>query len=157
MAYTGSKAQAGRGAVLGIGPLFVPGAPAATPAYVTIGEIRTSGITNSQWDTVDVSNFESGVDKEFITTMRDPGMIAIAGNRISSDLGQVNCEAAFQSGGIYMFQILVPKNVTQTTTGDIYTFNALVKSIDFEIDVAKEISWTVKLQLSGPRLLTPGS
>ncbi len=148
--------QAGRSSSLGIGPVYVPGAAVTSPAYVTVGEIRSSSVSGAQWGTVDVSNFQSGVDEEFITTMRNNGEVSLAGNRVSSDAGQVACEAAFSTGELYMFQITVTKAAGQTA-GDLYTFNALVVSREFAIDVTKEISWNVKLKISGPLTLVPGA
>lgn len=146
MAYTGSQAQAGRGSTLSIG---------ATPT--PIGEIKTATLTGSQWGTADVTNFESGISQEFITTIRNEGEFSVAGNRVSSDAGQVAVEAAYQSGAISAFVLQLVKTATQVTTGDKYTFNALVLSRDFDVDVSKEISWSVKLKVSGPVTLTEGA
>lgn len=147
MAYTGSQATAGRGSTLSIG--------SGTP--VTIGEIKSSSLTGTAWGTVDVTNFESGADQEFITTVRSNGEIAISGNRVASDAGQVAVEAAYASGAKTAFKLQLPLGPNQTTTGDAYTFNAFVVSRDFDVEVTKEIGWSVKLKVSGPVTLVPGS
>lgn len=146
MTYINSKAQTGAGSVLGIG---------STPT--TIGEIKTSGIAGAQWQTVDVTNFESGFNQEFISTIRNNGSLKLAGNRVSSDAGQVLVEAAFASGVLQAFTLTLPKTAAQTTLGDVYTFSALVESRDFDVDASKEISWSVSLKISGPVTLTVGS
>jgi hypothetical protein len=146
MTYTGSLAQAGRGSSLGIG---------ATPTI--IGEIKTSGISGNSWGTADVTNFESGSDQEFITTIRNNGECKLAGNRIATDAGQVLVEAAYSSGAITAFTLQLPKSSAQTTSGDKYTFNALVQSRSFDVDVSKEISWTVSLKISGAVTFTAGA
>jgi len=135
---------AGAGETLSVGP-------------ATIGEIKTSNIGNAQWGTADVTNFESGADQEFINTIRNNGEVSVAGNRVSSDPGQTLVEAAFSSGAIQAFTLTLPKTPSQTTSGDSYAFNALVVSRDIDVDVTKEISWSVKLKVSGPVTLTKGS
>jgi hypothetical protein len=73
--YTKSQAQSGRGSVLSIGT------SGATPTYTVIGEVKSSSQSGSQWGTEDVTNFESGVDQEFQTTIRDNGELSLMGNR----------------------------------------------------------------------------
>ena len=154
--YSGSRAQAGRGSSLSIGG--ITGA-VGTETYTLIGEIKTSGISGAQWNTEDVSNFQSGADSEFITTMRDNGTIDVAGNRIASDAGQVAVETAFGNGLKYDFKLVLPINTQagQTTVGDTFQFSALVQSRDIAIDTTKAISWQVKLKISGAVTLTAGS
>lgn len=154
-AYSGSLAQAGRGSALSIGPLT----GTLTPTYTMVGEIKTSGISGAQWGTEDVSNFESGADQEFLTTMRDNGTVDLAGNRVTSDAGQAAVEVAFGTGLKYLWKITLPINTQagQTTTGDVYAFSALVQSRDISVDTTKAIGWTVKLKISGAVVLTPGS
>lgn len=156
MSYTSSRAQAGRGSQLFIGDLT---GSTGTDTFTLIGEIKTSGISGAQWGTEDVTNFESGADQEFITTIRDNGTIDLAGNRIASDAGQVLVETSFQSGLKYNFKLTLPLNTQagQTTIGDTYAFSALVQSRDISVDTTKAIGWTVKLKVSGPVTLTAGS
>ena len=155
MAYTGSKAQAGRGTVLSIGELT----GTTTTTWTPIGEISSSGISGSQWQTDDVSNFDSGADQEFITTMRDNGTVDISGNRVPLDAGQAAIEAAFADGLKYDFKIQLPKNVQagQTTSGDSYTFSAIVLSREVPIETTRKVGWNVKLKISGAVTLMPGS
>jgi len=154
--YSGSRAQAGRGSALSIGGITGAG---GTETFTLIGEIKTSGISGAQWATEDVTNFQSGSDQEFLTTIRDNGTLDIAGNRIAADAGQVAVESAFSSGLKYDFKLVLPINVQagQTTTGDTYQFSALVQSRDISVDTTKAIGWSVKLKISGPVSLTAGS
>jgi hypothetical protein len=146
MTYTGSLAIAGRGSVLSVG---------GTPTVV--GEVKTSGISGNSWGTADVTNFQSGPDREFIVTVRDNGQLKLAGNRVSADAGQVIVEASYQSGAITAFTLQLPKAASQTTNGDKYAFNALVESRSFDVDVTKEISWNVSLKISGAVTFTVGT
>jgi hypothetical protein len=154
MAYTGSKAQAGRGSQLSIGGIT---GSTGTETFVLVGEIKTSGISGAQWGTDDVTNFQSGADQEFITTIRDNGTLDLAGNRVASDAGQVAVEAAFASGAKYDWKLVLPLALNQTATGDTYTFSALVQSREISVDTTKAIGWTVKLKVSGPVTLVTGS
>ena len=146
MTYTGSQATAGRGSLLTVG---------ATPTVV--GEVKSSSITGNSWGTADVSNFQSGPDREFINTIRDNGQLKLSGNRIALDAGQVLIEAAYQSGAIIAFTLTLAKSALQTTTGDSYAGNALVESRSFDVDVTKEISWDVSLKISGKVTYTAGT
>jgi hypothetical protein len=138
LTYTGSLATAGRGSLLTVG---------GTPT--TVGEVKSASITGNQWGTADTTNFQSGPDREFLLTVRDNGQLKLAGNRVSADPGQVIVEAAYQSGAITAFALTLPKAASQTTSGDKYSFNALVESRSFDADVTKEISWNVSLKISG--------
>lgn len=146
MTYTGSAASAGRGSVLSVG---------ATPTIV--GEVKSSGFQGNKWDTADVTNYQSGPDREFIVTVRDNGTLKLSGNRVALDAGQVIVEAAYQSGAITAFVLTLPKASGETTSGDKYAFNALVESRSFDVDVTKEISWEVSLKISGAVTFTAGT
>lgn len=146
MTYTGSQAQAGRGSTLAIG---------ATPT--PIGELSDVPMNRGKWNTADVTNFESGSDTEFITTIRESGTVTLKGNRVSSDAGQLAVETAYQTGAIAAFTLTLPKTATQTTTGDTYTFKALVTGSDFTVSTTQKIDFTIDLKVSGPVTLTVGS
>jgi hypothetical protein len=155
MAYTGSKAQAGRGTVVSIGGLTGGGGTTFTP----ILELKSSGISGSEWTEEDVSNFNSGANKEWLTTMLDSGTVDLAGNRITGDPGQQALAAAFDSGLKYDFKIQLPINsqAGQTTSGDLFTFSALVKSSETTIETTKAVTRNFKLHISGPITETAGS
>jgi hypothetical protein len=146
MAYTGSKAQAGRGTVLSIG-----GTP--TP----IGEVTDIPLNRPKWETIDVTNFDSGSDAEFISTIRKSSNFTVKGNRVSSDAGQTAVETAYESGAISAFTVQLPKTGAQTTSGDKYTFNALILGCDFTIQPTKQIEFSLDLQISGAVTFTAGS
>jgi len=146
MTYGGSQAQAGRGSVLSIG---------STPTL--IGEIKEVPLNRGKWEIVDTTNFESGSDSEQLVTIRKPGTITFKGNRVSTDAGQALVETAYQSGALTAFVLQLPKNLTQTTAGDKYTFNAFVVGSDFSDAVNAVIEFSIELQISGACTLTEGS
>lgn len=144
--YTGSKAQAGRGSILAIG---------ATPTE--IGECADIPFNRPEWDTVDITNFDSGMDEEQLVTIRKAATFSVTGNRVSSDAGQIAAEAAYQNATLNSFTLTLPKTSTQTTAGDKYVFNAYVKGSSFKLSPTGKIEFTLNLQTSGPCVLTPGT
>lgn len=129
-----------------------------TVGYVTIGEIKSAPPVEGKFDKEDVSNFQSGVDKEYIKLMRDNGAPKITGNRVSSDAGQLATIAAYNDpNNAYMFQVTLPKTPTQTTTGDTYTYNALVLGQSFVLETNKATTFTLDLQITGPVTFTAGA
>jgi hypothetical protein len=56
-----------------------------------------------------------------------------------------------------MFQVTLPKNAVQVTTGDVLTFNALVEGNDITIEVEKAIEFSCSLKISGPITITEGA
>lgn len=146
MTYTVSAAQAGRGSTIGVG---------ATPTL--IGEVKNAPFNRGKWQFVDVTNFQSGADKEILSTIRDNGSVEITGNRVAADAGQVAVEALYLSGAISSYTLQLPKTPTQTVSGDKYVFNAYVESSDFTVDVEKEISMKIALKVSGAAVYTAGA
>lgn len=146
MTYVNSQAQTGAGSSLSIG---------STPTL--IGEIKSSGISGAQWQTVDVTNFQSNFNQEWLSTTRNNGSLKLAGNRVSSDAGQVLVEAAFASGALQPFLLQLPKTTLQTTAGDHYSFSALVESREFDVQAEKEISYSVSLKISGAVTFVAGT
>lgn len=142
--YAGSQAQAGRGTIISI-------------AGTVIGEVSDSPLTRGKWETADVTNFESGSDSEFITTIRKPGTLTVKGNRVASDAGQQAVETAYQNGTIAAFAIQLPKTASQSTQGDKYSFNALVVGSSFTISPTKQVEFDIELQISGATTFTAGS
>lgn len=149
MTYSTTNAQSGRGTSLSIG---------ASP--VLIGEIRSLTQSGNTWETSDVTNFQSGFTKEFISTILDSGEFDVTCNRVSSDAGQQALEAAFEgasAGVLQQFTLQLLKSGTQTTTGDSFAFKSLVQSSNIQIEPTKEITTTVKLKVSGAKTFTIGS
>lgn len=151
--YTGSKAVIGRGTQFSIGP--VQGT--SSPTYTSIGEITDSSIGSRTFDKVEVSNFDSDIDKEYIKGLREPGSGDITFNRVTDDAGQLALEAAFESPQAFLFKLQFAPGVGQTI-GEVWTFAALVMSVDPpSISPSKVIQGKLSLQVTGPRTITAGS
>jgi len=145
MPYTGSKAQAGRGSSLLIG---------ATPT--PIGEVSDSPLNRGEWQFDDTTNFDSGADKEVISTIRDNGTVPFKGNRVGTDAGQILVETSYQSGAVTAFTLQLPPTALQTT-GDKYTFNAFVKGSKFTVETTKKIGFEIDLMITGPTTFVAGT
>lgn len=146
-----SKSQAG----IGLGTLLLIGAAGAAPTTI-VGEVKTIAQSGRQVATEDVTNLQSSA-REFIPTLLDSGTWDLSGSRIGGNAGQIAMEAAFSGLTIVPFKIQLPKEGTQTTTGDTFTFNALVQESNFSVGVDKAITFTAKLKVSGAITPTPGS
>jgi hypothetical protein len=155
MPYTQSKAQSGNGSILNINT-----GTASSPTWVLVGEITDlaqSGKTNK---TDDVTNLESKAE-EFIPTLLSPGKWALTMNRISGDAGQTALLASFNAlpPTIMPYEVVLPKNASQTTTGDTFTFSALVEEFNDvgTVKADKKVSTVASLKVSGVITLTVGS
>jgi hypothetical protein len=146
MTYSHSLSQAGAGSIISIG---------ATPTV--IGEVTDFPQNRNEWDLVDVTNFESGLDGEQLPTIRKPATIDITINRVSSDAGQVLVESAYQSGALTAFTVTLPKTAAQTTSGDKVTFNAYGKGSNWTVKPDQAVIGKVTLAVSGAQALTVGS
>lgn len=139
-----SKAFTGKGTVFSIG------STGETPTYTPISELKTFSFSGTKNDTEDVTNSDSaGRAKEFIVTLLDSGEISIGGNYIASDAGQTAMVAAFNSGAILPFKIVLPLAPGQTTSGDTFTFIGAITEHTVDISYDKAVTWSGKCKISG--------
>ncbi len=132
-----------------------------TIMYTPIFELKTGDPGKATFDKEETSNFNSGIDKEYLKLMRDNGAPKFSGNRVGNDAGQQALLAAFNDpDNAYMFQVTLPVNpkIGQTTTGDVETWSALVLGASYgPIETNKTIPVDVELQITGPRTVVAGS
>jgi hypothetical protein len=151
--YAGTKAQSGAGSVLNI----LTGSPLEPTLVGEITKLTQSGKKNQ---TADCTNLESTAD-EFIGTLLSPGNYAITMNRVPGDPGQILILAAFNTypPSTASFSIVLRKSPTQTTTGDTYSFVAIVEEFNdiSDVDPKKQIMTTASLKVSGPIGFVEGS
>jgi hypothetical protein len=153
MPYTGSAAGVGLSTVISINT-----SSTTTPTWTAVGELRKASLTGRQTGDADVTNFESSA-REFVPTLIESGTWDIEGNRIGGDAGQVAMETAFTTvpPKLSEFKIQLPKTANQTVIGDSFTFNALIKELDYSVEVDKAVTLTGKLKVSGILTVTAGS
>jgi hypothetical protein len=151
MSYVKSAAISGKGSALSIGTT------GGTPTFTLLGECTSVDFSGNTAGTADVTNFQSGSYKEFIATIIDSGTVKLAGNRVSSDAGQVAVTTAFASLQVVPWKLDLPLASGQTVTGDSVAFNALVESNEFSVSTEKQIAFSITLKVSGPMTTTPGT
>jgi predicted secreted protein len=145
-------------AVSGKGTVFSIGTPITTPVYTVIGELKTFSQSGGKNATEDVTNADSaGRATEFITTLLTSGEYSLGGNYVSSDAGQVMLRAAFNSGAVTPFKMVLPLQGTQTTTGETWTFSAVVTELDVTVSYDKATQFTAKLTISGLITIVSGT
>jgi hypothetical protein len=153
MSYTGTLAQSGLGTIFAINT-----SATSTPTWVTIGEIINAPQSGRVAKTADATNLES-LAAEFITTLVDSGNFELTVNRVVGDPGQLAVETAFEALATKPFQITLPLAVSQTTTGDVYSFKAVIEEFDNISEIApdKAIHSKIRLKVSGKITFAAGS
>jgi hypothetical protein len=121
-------------------------------------ELRKIALSGRETGDADTTNFSSGA-REFLGTLISSGTWDIEGNRVGGDAGQLACETAFTTVPpvLKQFKIQLPKAPTQTSTGDSFTFYALIKQLNYEVEVEKAITLRGQLKVSGVLTVTAGS
>ena len=153
MSYTNSQAQTGLGSNISINT-----GTGTTPTWTQIFEITSAKMSGRQAKTVDVTNLQSTA-AEFITTLVDSGTFDCSGNRVTGDPGQSAVEAAFSGLLSKQYKITLPKTAAQVSSGDSYTFNAVVQEWAPISDVGtdKAVQFSLKLKISNTITFTAGS
>ena len=132
-----------------------------TGAFTPIFELTNQPFKPAEWDKLEVSNFNSlNYAKEFIKGMIDSGTVPIEGNYVFGDPGQIALAAAFADrANAYAFQLTLPKQAGQTTSGDTFTFNALVMQFTRlgDLDPKKVVMVKGELQITGGIAYAAGS
>jgi hypothetical protein len=150
MSYTASEAQTGNQAIFAI--------KTGSSTFANINEITGFTQSGKVNKTADVTNLNSPAE-EFINVISNNGNYDLTMNRVSGDSGQAALLAAFVSKANTGFKVTMPLSPLQTTTGDVFTFNALVEEFDDLSDVSstKQVVTKAKLKVSGAVTLTVGS
>jgi len=143
--------------LLGMGAVFSIGTQSATPVFTAVNGVKKITPPKPKWGTEDTTTLNTlNATRTFIKTLMDPGEVSIEGEWQSADPGQLAMAAAFTAapiavyGQAYPFKMALPVDTVggQTTTGDTFTFNALVTDwamSDVEIDKAVTFSASIKV------------
>lgn len=140
-------------ATTGTNTLVYIATPSAPDVFVLVEELSdVQPIRN--FDVVEVTNFDSDVDREFIKGLRNPGRYTVRGNWITNAPGQVLLRQAFEDKRPYFFMIVLPPNPGDAV-GETWYFRALVLSSDpVRIAPGKKLEFESLLQATGRR--SPG-
>jgi predicted secreted protein len=149
--YVGSKAGIGLGTQLSIDT-----GTSGSPTWTLVAEIKTIAQSGRQVAKEDTTNMQSSAS-EFIPTLLTSGQWKVTGSRIGSDAGQLAMETAFAALALKGFQIVLPKENGQTTSGDTFAFTALIEDLNYDIEFNKSVTFTATLTVSGAITVTAGS
>lgn len=145
MPYEESNAYPGRGTVVARSD---DGSPEAWTAFEEVMSAEPSGDVIDQYE---VSNFNSGIDKEFIAGMIDHGEVVFKMNHVPSDAGQQLLRSDFQAGAVHTWGIKLPDSsiVSSGNTVPYYvTFKAFIKELklpSLTTQAAAESGFTLKI------------
>lgn len=153
MSYSGTAAQSPLG-----GEIAINTSSTSTPTWTPIAEVKDAQWSSRVNKTADATNLSSTAE-EFIATLPSSGTLDVTCNRVSSDAGQLAVEAAWRARTIVQYQLTYPKNASQTTSGDVYVFKAIVEEASpapsFKPDAV--IDYKFRLKINQLDTFTAGS
>lgn len=136
MTYTGSQAFSARGTTVA----FTTNPSIAATVLAEIKDLTFSG---AKYDLADVTNYESGNFREWLTTLADSGECGFTGNYVPSDPSQQQLLGFFNAGTLVTWTITLPNTL------GVITFKAFVSSLEHAFPLDKEATITVKLKITG--------
>jgi len=134
--YVTSQAFSPRGTVIAF--LVEP-----SVAYNVLAEIKEINFTGAKYDLADVTNYESGNFREWLTTLADSGEVSFTGNYIPGDPSQSALLGYFNAGTLVDWQITLPNSL------GVITFRAYVQSLEHNLPLDKEATISGKLKITG--------
>ena len=155
-AGTSDSQVTGIGTIISIGG--VTGAT-GTEVFTPLGEVLDAKFTGRKLGTVMTTSFDSSGIARKIATVLDYGQFSGTVLRVSNNAGQMACHAAQVARVAYDFKVQLPVNPkTQTTTGDLYTFSAIVTEVgSFDMSISKPSEFALTLDIDGAITFTAGS
>ena len=114
--------------------------------FIPLAEMKNLSFTGAKYDTTDVTNYESGNFREWLTTLADSGELSFTGNYIPGDPSQSALLSQFNTGVLVSWQITLPATVVGATP---ITFKAYVQSLEHSLPLDKEATISVKLKITG--------
>ena len=136
MTYVSSAAFVARGTVISYETQTSIG-------FLPLAEIKSIDFSGAKYDLADITNYESGNFREWITTLADSGEVSFSGNYIPGDASQAALLGFFNAGTLVAWKVQLPNSL-----GTI-TFNAFVSSLEHNLPLDKEATITGKLKITG--------
>ena len=132
----------------GVGTQFKRSDMASSPTFEAIAEINSIDGPNKSRETIDVTSLDStGGYREFITSFRDAGQVALEMN-FTRD-GYIAMNDDFEIETAVDYQIVLPD--TGNTTLD---FSAFVVDLGSSIPIDDKVTATVTLKITGQVTIT---
>lgn len=139
MTYSNSAAFSSRGAIISYETQTSIG-------FLPLAEIKDISFTGAKYDLADVTNYESGNFREWLTTLADSGEVSFTGNYIPADASQQSLLGFFNAGTLVSWQITLPAAADAVSP---ITFKAYVSSLEHAFPLDKEATVTGKLKITG--------
>lgn len=140
MAYTASASFVSRGAVLSY-------ETDPSVGFIALAEIKSLDFSGSKFDVTDVTNYESGVFREWLTTLADSGELSFSGNYIPSDSTQQGLLGIFNAGTRASWKVTLPAAANAPAP---ITFLGFVTGLDHNLPLDKEATISGKVKITGP-------
>src|ERR1700735_4085347 len=102
MTYVSSAAFVARGTVISYETQTSIGS-------LPLAEIKSIDFSGAKYDLDDVTNYESGNFREWVTTLADSGELSFTGNYVPSDDSQASLLGFFNTGALVSWQITLPE------------------------------------------------
>jgi predicted secreted protein len=121
------------------------------PPAVPVGELTNISPPKLKADTIEVTSHDSpDAHREYIAGLRDGGEVAIEGNSIKDDPGQVRLLSTFQAGTADIYEIIF-------TDASKWEFTAVITSVETGAPHDGKISFSAGLKVSGKPVFTAGA
>lgn len=134
--YTNSAAFVARGTVIAY-------KTDPSVAYTALAELKEFNFSGSKYDLADVTNYESGNFREWLTTLADSGEVSFVGNYLPGEASQAGLLAYFNSGTLLDWQVTLPGAL------GVITFKAYISGLDHNLPLDKEATISGKLKITG--------
>lgn len=111
--------------------------------FLPLAEIKEINFTGAKYDLADVTNYESGNFREWLTTLADSGEVSFTGNYIPGDTSQAALLGFFNGGTLVSWQVTLPSAL------GVITFKAFVQTLEHNLPLDKEATISGKLKITG--------
>jgi hypothetical protein len=155
-----TKGYSGAGTVLSIGGVTDG---STTETFTEILQVKTPNFSGAEATYDKITNLSSpksgkAVVDELMPTTISSGTLELEGIYLPTDAGQAALNTAFATQDAYDFKVTLPVGPGQSTTGNVYSFSAYVKSPLLPIiSVDKATTFKTTLQITGIITLTLGA
>jgi hypothetical protein len=136
-------------------------ATGTSPVVITpIGQLRTAKRSGSKTKILDITNTDSPrvgtglIYDEMLPVSVSPGDVDFSGIMNPSDTSQILLQTLQDAGTLSAWTISLPASGSPPVPAGVWSFNAYVTEIAFDVDYSKEVSFSGKLTITGPAVYT---
>ena len=150
MVYTSSNAFSPRGSILSY-------QLATSIGFTPIAELMQMDFSGQKLDLADVTNYQSGIFKEWLATLLDSGDLTIKGNFIPSDATQAQLLSYFNTATRVQWYLTLPIAVGTGLPYGHFTFTGFVVEWSWNLPIEKQGIINGKIKITGPITFVSGS